>query len=94
MIRHIVMFNAKNPDDREAIYNGLKILEEIEGDWTLTVSRNMKIDQIANDMDFVVYGEFHDEAALKAYKSHPNYQRSVDIVRPLRDQRIAVDLTF
>jgi len=94
MIRHIVMFNAKDPKNREAIFTGLKILETIEGDWTLIIRRNMKIDQIGNDMDFVVYGEFQNEADLKAYKSHPNYQKSIDIVRPLRDQRVAVDVGF
>lgn len=91
MIRHIVLFTARNPSDIDTIYNGLKLLETIRGNWTLTVSKNNKIDQLGNDIDVVVYGEFPDEEALKTYKSDPVYQQSIDIVRPLRDKRIAVD---
>jgi quinol monooxygenase YgiN len=39
----------------------------------------------------VVYGEFEDAAALAAYKAHPAYQASIDIVRPIREMRIAAD---
>ncbi len=92
MIRHIVMFNAKNPADKDAIYNGLKTLEAIKGDWTLRVSRNLKADQIDNDIDFVVYGEFPNEAALQSYKDDPIYTEAIRLVRPLRDLRIAADI--
>jgi len=92
MIRHIVMFTAKTPEDIDIIYNGLKMLESIEGNWILSVTKNKKVDQIGNDIDVVVYGEFPDEGALKLYKSHPTYQECIDVVRPLRDKRIAVDI--
>jgi quinol monooxygenase YgiN len=53
---------------------------------------NLKTDQMGADADLIVYGEFEDEAQLAAYKAHPNYQRSIEIVRPLREMRIsAVD---
>lgn len=92
MIRHIVLFTARDPNNIDTIYNGLKILETIKGNWILTVSKNNKIDQLGNDIDVVVYGEFPDQTALTAYKSDPIYQKSIDIVRPLRDKRIAVDI--
>lgn len=95
MIRHIVMFSAKDPDskeDVETIYNGLKMLETIKGDWILNVTKNKKVDHIDNAIDFVVYGEFPDEQTLAYYKSHPIYQASIATVRPLRKQRIAVDI--
>ncbi len=92
MIRHIVMFNAKNPEDIDAIYSGLKMLETIKGNWSLSVTKNEKLDQIENDIDIVVYGEFPDEKALKTYKAHPTYEECIRIVRPLRDKRIAVDI--
>ena len=92
MIRHIVMFSAKSPDNVEAVYNGLKMLETIEGNWTLTISKNKKVDQQENDIDVVVYGEFPDEKSLEQYKTHPTYQECIKIVRPLRDKRIAVDV--
>ena len=92
MIRHIVMFNAKNPNDIETIYDGLKTLENIQGDWTLNVTKNTKLDELANDIDVVVYGEFPDEETLAQYKADPIYQHAITIVRPLRDKRIAVDI--
>ena len=92
MIRHIVMFSAKSPENIDAIYQGLKMLESIEGGWLLRVTKNAKVDQIANDIDVVVYGEFPDEAALALYKSNPVYEDCIAIVRPLRDKRIAVDI--
>ncbi len=92
MIRHIVLFTAKTTNDLDTIYNGLKLLETIEGNWSLNIYKNNKIDQIANDIDVVVYGEFQDETALAQYKSHPTYQKAIEIVRPLRDKRIAVDV--
>ncbi len=92
MIRHIVMFSAKDPKDIDKIYNGLKMLETIEGNWLLSVTKNKKVDQIGNDIDVVVYGEFPDQKALELYKSHPTYQECITVVRPLRDKRIAVDV--
>lgn len=92
MIRHIVLFTTKSPADLDTIYNGLKLLETINGDWTLSVTKNNKIDQIGNDIDVVVYGEFPNKEALARYKAHPIYQKSIEIVRPLRDKRIAVDI--
>lgn len=86
------MFTAKKPDYIDAVYNGLQMLENIEGDWVLTVTKNKKVDQIGNDIDVVVYGEFADDAALATYKAHPIYSECIDVVRPLRDKRIAVDI--
>ncbi len=92
MIRHIVLFSAKDKADIDAVYNGLKMLEGIDGEWLLTITKNEKLDQISNDIDVVVYGEFADEAALARYKAHPTYEECIRVVRPLRDIRIAVDV--
>ncbi len=92
MIRHIVLFSAKNQNDIDAVYNGLKQLESIQGDWLLTITKNKKVDQLENEIDVVVYGEFSNQNALDTYKAHPTYQECINIVRPLRDMRIAVDV--
>lgn len=92
MIRHIVLFTSKKAEDIDAIYDGLKTLESIQGNWTLSITKNEKLDQIANEIDVVVYGEFPDESALQEYKAHPVYEEAIKVVRPLRDQRIAVDI--
>lgn len=91
MIRHIVMFSAKRSEDIEAIYRGLRLLEGIPAAQLLEVSHNQKTDQLGNDIDVVVYGEFADDSALAAFKAHPLYSEAISIVRPLRDLRVAAD---
>lgn len=92
MIRHIVFFSARTPEDRESIYEGLHLLTGIPDCLHVEVGRNFNIDPLSPDgPDFVVYGEFEDEAQLAAYKAHPLYQKSIEVVRPLRDLRIAAD---
>lgn len=90
MIRHIVFFSAPR-DHLQAVRAGLSILTEIPHARLLEIGTNVKTDQLGTDVDLVVYGEFDDEAALAAYKAHPNYQRSIALVRPLREMRIAAD---
>ncbi|MCV6584729.1 MAG: Dabb family protein [Marinibacterium sp.] len=91
-IRHIVFFSAKDKADIDRIVEGLSILATIPGSRCFEVRRNTRQDQLGNDVDVVVYGEFDDAAALEAYKQHPIYQQSIDLVRPLRDMRIAADI--
>jgi hypothetical protein len=91
VIRHIVFFSARDPENIEAVRAGLSLLTEIPHALRLEIGTNVKTDQLGSDVDLVVYGEFEDAAALAAYKAHPLYQRSIDIVRPLREIRMAAD---
>jgi hypothetical protein len=91
VIRHIVFFNVPDRANIEAVRAGLSILTEIPHARFVEVGSNVKTDQLGTDVDLVVYGEFDDEEALAAYKAHPNYQISIDRVRPLREMRIAAD---
>lgn len=92
MIRHVVFFSAKDQKDRETVYAGLCILKDIPDSIRLEIGRNFQSDAISpGGPDFIVYGEFEDEAQLAAYKAHPLYQKSINIVRPLRDMRVAAD---
>ena len=90
MIRHIVFFTAPE-ENREAVRNGLSRLTGIPHALTLEIGENLKSDQWGNAVDFIVYGEFADEAALAAYKAHPDYELSTKTVKPLRDTRMAAD---
>ena len=92
MIRHIVFFTARDPKDLDAIVEGLELLGTIPHSMHFEVVRNSKVDQIGNDVDVVVYGEFADEAALAAYKAHPTYAEATKRVRPLRELRYAADV--
>jgi len=90
LIRHIVFFTAP-ADQLEKVRAGLSILTAIPHARLLEIGTNIKTDQLGTDVDLVVYGEFEDEAALAAYKAHPDYQRSIDLVRPIREMRMAAD---
>ena len=92
MIRHIVFFTARDRKDLDAIVEGLELLGTIPYSLHFEVVRNSKVDQIGNDVDVVVYGEFADEAALAAYKAHPTYAEATKRVRPLRELRLAADI--
>lgn len=91
MIRHIVFFTVRDDGNRDRVHEGLKLLAEIPHAQVLEIGVNQKSDTLSREIDFVVYGEFADEAELAAYKAHPLYQASIDIVRPLRETRIAAD---
>lgn len=91
MIRHIVFFRARRREDVEAVFEGLSLLKSIPHASLLEVALNGQMDQIANDIDVVVYGEFADPASLAAYKAHPLYTEAVRQVRPLRELRFAAD---
>lgn len=94
MIRHIVFFTAKDEVHLERMREGLLILGQIEHCSHFEVGTNHRSDQLSQaEVDLVVYAEFADEAALEAYKNDPIYQQSIALVRPLRDMRVAADIS-
>ncbi|RXH29438.1 MULTISPECIES: Dabb family protein [Bradyrhizobium] len=94
MIRHIVFFTANSKAHIDQIIDGLSVLTTIPHARRLEVARNRKTDQLGNDIDIVVYGEFDNEAELAAYKAHELYQESIKRVRPLRELRFAADYSL
>ncbi|KAA9007811.1 Dabb family protein [Histidinibacterium aquaticum] len=93
-IRHMVFFSAKDEADVDRIVEGLSVLTRIPHAEVLEIRPNLRRDALGNEIDVVVYGEFADEAALEAYKAHPLYQTSIDVVRPLRELRFAADVAI
>lgn len=91
MIRHIVFFTAKEPQNVDAICDGLSLLGTIPHSEHFEVRRNSKVDQISNEVDVVVYAEFANAEALAAYKAHPTYAEATRQVRPLRELRLSAD---
>ena len=91
MIRHIVLFSAKDPAEIEAIRDGLSRLSRIPEARRVEVALNAKRDSLSKEIDVVVYGEFDGFAQLEAFKAHPLYAESVAIVRPRRELRFVVD---
>jgi hypothetical protein len=91
MIRHIVFFTAKNKASIDRIVEGLSVLTSIPHARRLEIACNRKSDQLGNEIDVVVYGEFDSETELAAYKTHDLYREAIRCVRPLRELRFAVD---
>lgn len=94
MIRHIVFFTANDTSHIDQIVDGLSVLAAIPHARRLEVARNRKTDQLGNDIDIVLYGEFDNEVELAAYKAHALYQESIRRVRPLRELRFAADYSL
>lgn len=90
-IRHVVFFSAKDRKDLPRIVEGLSRLGGIPHSDRFEVVENSRADALSTEVDVVVYAEFTDAEALAAYKAHPIYQEAIDLVRPLRDMRIAAD---
>ena len=90
-IRHVVMFSARDRRDLDRIVEGLSLLKKIPFADVFEVGRNMGVDGFSGEIDIVVYAEFADADALAAYKAHPLYQKSIELVRPLREIRVAAD---
>ncbi|MDX2074100.1 MAG: Dabb family protein [Alphaproteobacteria bacterium] len=91
MIRHIVLFSAKNLADVAVIETALAKLGSIPESRFFEVARNSKRDGLSQEIDIIVYSEFDSFEALERYKQHTFYAEAIAIVRPLRDVRIAVD---
>lgn len=90
-IRHVVFFSATDKADVARIVDGLSMLAQIPHSSTFEVVQNSGVDALSGEVDVVVYAEFTDAAALAAYKADPIYQKCIDVVRPLRELRIAAD---
>ncbi len=91
MIRHIVFFTARRPEDIDTIRRLLGRLGDIPHALAFEVAANARIDPIGEAADIVVYGEFAGEAALAAWKAHPIYDETTQTVRPLRELRWSAD---
>ncbi|MBN8955472.1 MAG: Dabb family protein [Rhizobiales bacterium] len=92
MIRHIVLFSAKDKADVLRIREGLKALGTIPHSTHFEVTESLKADPTSDVIDVVVYGEFPDAEALAAFKAHPTYAATTAKVRPLRDLRFVADV--
>jgi|KBSSwiStaDraftv2_1062776.scaffolds.fasta_scaffold1069180_2 Stress responsive A/B Barrel Domain len=91
MIRHIVLFTAKEPAEIRCIEEGLALLATNPHARHLEVGRNLKADRSSTEVDVIVYGEFDDEDALTAYKAHPIWAEATRRVKPLREMRVVAD---
>lgn len=94
MIRHIVLFSAKEPQYVSIIKNTLGTYINIPSVYKLEVAENSKQDNLSSEIDIILNIEFKSQEDLEAYKQHEIYKQGIDIIRPLRDKRYVVDYEF
>jgi hypothetical protein len=82
MIRHIVLWRLKSPDQFETIRAALEAqLGRIPGLMHLEVGRSFNTGRRA--ADFALVCHFENEASLEAYHRHPVHMETRAIVDPL-----------
>lgn len=92
MIRHLAFFTARDPADLPRMRATFATLATIPGVRGFEIGENRHVDDRTDGrVDLVVHALFDDEAALAAYTAHPTYLASIEVVRPLRELRLAVD---
>ena len=92
MIHHTVLFSSKSADNTTQIIDGLRLLSTIPNVENFMVGANLKLDAQSTEFDVVLHCTFANKNALTRFKQHATYQQAIDIVRPLRLQRIVVDI--
>lgn len=91
MIRHLVLFSARDTADLPTMRATLATLGAIPSVRAFELGENARHDDLSDEVDLIVHAVFDDAEGLAAYKADPIYQRSIAVVRPLREVRIAVD---
>ena len=90
MIRHIVIFTLKRPDDApkvKALLDSCKDL--VPGMHEFDVG--IKTEGLDANCDVVLISTFEDAAALAAYQPHPHHQGVVAQIREMAASRHVLD---
>lgn len=99
MIKHIVLWKLKeNTDDRSKSENALLLKQRLEnlngiipGMHLLEVGINLANTDMDDDVDVILYSEFENMEALKAYYPHPEHVKLKDFVKSIRCERRVID---
>ena len=99
MIKHIVLWKLKDEaEGRSKQENAIELKRQLEdlngkipGLLYLEVGINVPENNPGDESDVVLYSEFEDMAALKAYHAHPEHQKIIPFARAVRAERRVVD---
>ena len=90
MIKHIVLFNVKEGEDKDQVTAiAAKVLEPLVG--KIPGLKHMEIRLAFNGMDYALYSEFESREALEAYAVHPLHQEAKKHFFHFIDKRVAAD---
>jgi antibiotic biosynthesis monooxygenase (ABM) superfamily enzyme len=99
MIKHIVLWKLKSEaEGRGKQANAIELKRQLEnlhgkipGLLFIEVGINLADNHPGDEADVMLYSEFTDLDALKAYHEHPEHQKIVPFARAIRDERRVID---
>jgi len=90
MVRHVVMWKLKNPEDAPALKARLEALNgRIPG--LIRLQAGVDFLHGPQSADLALIADLEDRAALDAYQAHPAHQAIVPLMREAATARMAVD---
>ena len=90
MIRHIVLFNVKEGEDKDQVAAiASKVLEPLVGQ--IPGLLHVEVERCFNGVDFALYSELEDREALAAYADHPLHTEAKAHFFHLLSTRVAAD---
>ena len=100
MIKHVVMFKLKssfNEDERKQNTADLKrVLEELPNKIKEIKTFEVGINVLPSEraFDLVLISTFENLDALEIYRVHPEHQKAIKFIAPIKEMTTAVDFEF
>ncbi|MDR0795700.1 MAG: Dabb family protein [Tannerella sp.] len=93
MVKHIVLFKLKDPNDRQKALDALNSMKgKIEGLLDLETGEDFLHSQRSYDIALIC--TLKDRAALDYYQAHPVHQPVKKIMHAIREGSVAVDFEY
>lgn len=90
MIRHIVLFNVKEGEDKDQVAAiASRVLEPLVGQ--IPGLLHVEVERCFNGVDFALYSELDDKEALAVYADHPLHTEAKSHFFHLLSTRVAAD---
>ena len=90
MIRHIVLFNVKEGEDKDQVAAiASKVLEPLVGQ--IPGLLHVEVERCFNGVDFALYSEVESKEALAVYADHPLHAEAKTHFFHLLSSRVAAD---
>ena len=90
MIRHIVLFNVKDGEDKDQVADiASRVLEPLVGQ--IPGLLHIEVERCFNGVDFALYSELEDREALAFYADHPLHTEAKSHFFHLLSTRVAAD---
>ena len=97
MIKHIVMWKLKErAEEADKLTNARRIKAELESlrgriPGMLTLEVGLNVDPSSAAFDVVLYSEFENADALRAYQAHPEHVLVSQFIGRVRSDRVLAD---